>query len=213
MSGFQRQFVLLGTLLVTSIAWGQRLPQFGTVTPVAVLLRPAMLQPVQPPCAKSVDPFDVDDYNGPFNQLVARFSRKVDRVTVHAPRHRTSLRPCSLSTGEKFRLFVDDSIDPVNFVGAAWSAGLAQADRDDRAFGQGATGYSQRFAAAVADNATGDFFGIFLYPAIFHQDPRYYRVGHGSVGSRLEHALEHRFIANSDSGKRMPNYSEWFSTV
>jgi hypothetical protein len=213
MSGSQRQFVLLGTLAMSLIGWGQRLPQFGTVTPVAVLLRPAMVQPVNPPCAKSVDPFDVDDYNGPLNQLVARFSQKVDRVTVHAPRRHTSLKPCSLSAGEKFRLFVDDSIDPVNFVGAAWSAGLAQADRDDRAFGQGATGYSQRFAAAVADNATGDFFGIFLYPAIFHQDPRYYRVGHGSAESRIGHALEHPFIAHSDSGKRMFNYSEWFSTV
>jgi hypothetical protein len=213
MRGFQRQFVLLGTLAMCSIAWGRRLPQFGTVTPVAVLLRPVMLQPVQPPCAKSVDPFDVDDYNGPLNQVVARFSQKVDRVTVHAPRHRTSLRPCSLSAGEKFRLFVDDSIDPINFVAAAGSAGLAQADGDDPAFGQGATGYSQRFAAAVADNATGDFFGIFLYPAIFHQDPRYYRVGHGSAQSRLGHALEHTFIAHSDSGKRMFNYSEWFTTV
>jgi hypothetical protein len=152
-------------------------------------------------------------YSGPFNQLGARFSQKVDRVTVHTPRHHTSLKPCSLSAGEKFRLAVNDTIDPVNFIGAGWSASLAQADHDDRAFGQGSAGYSKRYAAALADNATGDFFGIFLYPAIFHQDPRYYRVGHGTVESRLGHALEHRFVAVGDSGKRTFNFSEWFGTV
>lgn len=213
MQRFQRQLVFLSALAAGTFAWGQRLSEFGTITPVAALVPAAVMHPVQPPCAKRVEPFDVDDYDGPFNHLVARFSQKIDRVTVHAPRHHTSLKPCSLSAGEKFRLFVDDSVDPINFVGAAWDAGLAQADSDDRAFGQGAAGYGKRFAAAAADNATGDFFGIFLYPTIFHQDPRYYRVGHGTFDSRLGHALEHSFVATSDSGKRIPNFSEWFSTV
>lgn len=213
MSGFQRQIVLLGTLAMSSIAWGQRLPQFGNVTPEAALVPAAMIHPVQPPCAKPVEPFDVDDYDGPFNQLVARFSQKVDRVTVHAPRHHTSLKPCSLSAGEKFRLFVDDSVDPINFIGAAWGAGIDQLEHTDPTFGQGAAGYSKRYAAEVGDNATGDFFGIFLYPTVFHQDPRYYRVGQGTVESRLGHALEHSFVAVGDSGKHMFNYSEWFSTV
>jgi len=213
MGKIQRQIVLSGTLAVSCLASAQRLPQFGNITPAVALVAPATIRPVTLPCAKSVEPFDVDDYNGPFNQLVGQFSQKVDRVTVHAPRHHTSLKPCSLSAGEKFRLFVDDSIDPVNFIGATWDAGLAQANRDDRAFGQGAEVYVKRYSAAVADNATGDFFGIFLYPAIFHQDPRYYRVGHGTVESRLGHALEHRFVTVGDSGNRMFNYSEWFSTV
>lgn len=212
-SGLQRQLVLFGTLAAGAIAQGQRLPQFGNVTPAAALEPAVVLRPVDLPCAKRVEPFDIDDYDGPFNKMIARFSQKVDRVTVHAPHHRTGLRPCSLGAGEKFRLFVDDSIDPVTFLGAAWGAGTGQLQNEDPSYGQGASGYGKRMAAEMADNATGDFFGIFVYPTLFHQDPRYYRIGHGSAGGRLGHALEHSFVATSDSGKHIFNFSEWCTTI
>ncbi len=63
------------------------------------------------------------------------------------------------------------------------------------------SGYGKRFGAAVTDNVTGDFFGIFLYPALFRQDPRYYRLGQGSTQARMGHALAHRFVTRGDSGK------------
>jgi hypothetical protein len=118
-----------------------------------------------------------------------------------------------MNAGEKFRLFLGQQLDPINFLGAGLDAAQAQADWDDRPFGQGGSGYSKRYAASLADNATSDFFGVFLYPAIFHQDPRYYRLGQGSVKARLGHALQHRFVAVSDSGGAMFNFSEWFATV
>jgi hypothetical protein len=211
-SGLQRRFMLVTALAISALAPAQRTPQFGLVTPTTGLMSPAMIR-LAVPCATAVEPFDVDDYDGPFNQLVARFSQRVEKATVHLPRHRNGLKPCSLNAGEKFRLFVDQQVDPINFMGAAWGAGLAQLDRDDPNYGQGTAGYSKRYAATLADNATGDFFGVFFYPAIFHQDPRYYRLGQGGFRARLGHALQHRFIAVSDSGSRMFNYSEWFGTV
>jgi hypothetical protein len=213
MQGLQQRAILLACLAISSAASGQRLSRFGNITPQVALVPEAAVHPAQPPCAKPEEPFDLDDYDGPFNKIVARVSQKVDRVTVHAPRHRSSLRPCSLDAGEKFKLFLDDTLDPVNFVSAAWEAGIDQAENTDPTFGQGAAGYGKRYSAELADNATGSFFGIFLYPAIFHQDPRYYRLGHGSVEDRIAHALRHRFVAVSDSGKRVINYPEWFSVV
>lgn len=211
--GFQRQFMLLSMLAMSSLAWPQRLPNPGNITPSVALTPAAMIKPVTPPCAKSVEPFDVDDYDGPLNQLVARFSQRVDRATVHVPSHRSALKPCSMTANEKFRLFVDQEIDPINFVGATWGAGESQVEHEDRAFGQGAAGFGKRYGAELADNATGDFFGVFLYPSVFRQDPRYYRLGQGSVNARLSHALEHRFVATGDSGHHMFNFSEWFGTV
>jgi hypothetical protein len=200
-------------MATSAFVWAQRLPDFRNVTPVAALVPAAVLHPAQVPCARRAEPFDVDDYDGPFNQLVGRFSQKLDRTTVHAPRHHTSLKPCSLTSAEKFRLFVNDSVDPVNFVGIAWSAGTGQLQHTDPSYGQGAAGYSKRLAAGAADNATGDFFGMFVFPTLFHQDPRYYRVGYGTVQNRLAHALQHSFVANSDSGKHIFNYSEWCTTI
>lgn len=209
----QQKTLLVVCLAISSVACGQRLSQFGAITPQVVLVPETAARPTQPPCAKPEEPFNMDDYDGPFNRLVARISQKVDRVTVHAPHHRTSLRPCSLDAGEKFKLFVDDTMDPVNFVSATWEAGIDQAENSDPTYGQGAAGYGKRYVAELADNATGSFFGIFLYPAIFRQDPRYYRLGHGPVEERLGHALRHRFVAVSDSGKHVINYPEWFSVV
>ena len=199
---------------ITCRASAQRFTSFGPITPQTAIAQVDEFHPVQLPCRPKNEPFDMDDYDGPFNRLVARFSQKVDRVTVHpAARRHSGLRPCSLSAGEKLRLWVVDSIDPINFLAAGFSAGLDQAQNSDPPYGQGAAGYGKRYGAELADHASGGFFGIFLYPTIFHQDPRYYRLGQGSTGHRLVHALEHRFVSYNDAGKRTVNYSEWFSAV
>lgn len=53
----------------------------------------------------------------------------------------------------------------------------------------------------------------FAYPPIFSEDPRYYRLAHGSGGRRFLHAVEHAFVAHRDNGKRMFNFSEWLGTT
>ncbi|HLJ88742.1 MAG TPA: hypothetical protein VKZ53_18125 [Candidatus Angelobacter sp.] len=174
----------------------------------------AAAKPVPPPCTKPAgDLFDIDDYNGPFNKVIARFSQKVEIKTVPSLRHRPHLRLCSMAAGEKFHLFLENSFEPVNFLGAAWAAGESQAENADSAFGQGAAGYGKRFGVALTDNVAGDFFQTFLYPALFRQDPRYYRLARGTVGQRLFHAAQHVFVAHSDSGQLMFNFSEWMGTA
>ena len=46
-----------------------------------------------------------------------------------------------------------------------------------------------------------------MFPSLFHQDPRYFYQGSGSVESRFAHALSRAVILRSDSGHSMPNYS------
>jgi len=215
MNKLQRQFVFAGLLLASAMpACAQSLPRLENMTPAVALVRPTMINPAKPPCARPAEAFDVDDYNGPMSQLVSRFSQRLESTTVHMPRHRSDLRPCALNSADKFHMFVESSADPINYVGASWDAATAQLEHDDRAFGLGMAGYGKRFSAAVADNATSDFFGIYLYPSLFRQDPRYYRLGQEYSGSaRLGHALAHRFVTRGDSGKRMPNYSQWFTAV
>ena len=213
MNRWHRQFALLATLLAGALALAQPVPRLNNLTPALSLVPPSMITPSKQPCIHPVEPFDIDDYNGPLSQVVGRFSQRLESTTVHIPRHKSDLRPCALSASDKFHMFVESTSDPLNFVGAAWDAATAQLDKDDPSYQMGAAGYGKRFGAAVTDNATGDFFGIFFYPALFRQDPRYYRLGQGSTQSRLGHALAHRFVTQGDSGKLMPNYSEWFGTV
>lgn len=216
------QIVWWGLLAICGSAFGTTFPHLGNMTPEATLasagafyppiVEPALIQPVTPPCSKFIEPFDVDDYNGPLSRIVERFSQSVDSATPHV-RANPALRPCAMNAGDKFRVFINNSIDPLSYVGAGWDAGWAQLDRDDPSYRQGAGGYGRRYLAAVADNVQGDFFGVFLYPSLFHQDPRYYRLGSGTFKTRVAHALAHRFVARSDSGSNMFNYSEWLGTV
>jgi hypothetical protein len=213
MKDLQRQLALIVLVLGSALACAQSLPKLDNMTPAFSLVPPSMVTPVKQPCAHTAEPFDIDDYDGPLSRVVSRFSQRLESTTVHIPRHKNDLRLCALSASDKFHMFVESTADPLNYVGAAWDAATAQIDRDDPSYQQGASGYGKRFGAAVADNTTGDFFGIFLYPSLFKQDPRYYRLGEGSMHSRLGHAMAHTFVTQADSGKLMPNYSEWFGTV
>ena len=155
----------------------------------------------------------LQDYNGPFEKTLGLFTQQLERKSVHLPHYKTGAVLCSLVLKDKFHLFVRGSYDPVIFLNAAFNAGIDQAENEDPTFGQGAAGYSKRFAASYVDQASFRFFKDFAYPTIFHEDPRYYRMAHGSGGKRFLHAIEHSYIAYTDKGNPMFNFSEWFGTV
>jgi hypothetical protein len=45
-------------------------------------------------------------------------------------------------------------------------------------------------------------------PAITHEDPRYYTLGHGGIFRRTKYALSRTFITKTDSGGDSFNWSE-----
>ncbi len=167
----------------------------------------------QEPCVQPAPMVRWQDYKGPSAKIVGAFGRRLDRASVHPPHYKPGALLCSLTTKGKFVLFVEDSVDPVTFLGAAFNAGIDQAEDSDHSFGQGAAGYGKRFGAELADNASGEFFKEFLYPTIFSEDPRYYRLAHGSTGQRLLHAVEHVVVAHRENGGYMFNFSEWLGAA
>lgn len=154
-----------------------------------------------------------EDYRGPFQKVAGSFGRKLERKSVHPPQYKPGRLLCSLEVKYKFSLFVQDTFDPVSFLSAGLDASLDQAVNRDPTFGQGAQGYGKRFGADFAGQTTWRFFKDFAYPTAFSEDPRYYRLGHGSGWERLFHAAAHTFVAYRDNGKYMFNFSEWVGTV
>ncbi len=165
------------------------------------------------PCVEPPPLVRLQDYDGPLKKIVGTFARKLERKSVHRPHYKPSAMLCSLETKDKFVLFVRDTFDPVTFLVSGFNAGLDHAENEDPTFGQGAAGYGKRFGANFADQASFKFFKDFAYPAIFSEDPRYYRLAHGSGGRRFLHAVGHAFVAYRDNGKRMFNFSEWLGTT
>jgi hypothetical protein len=170
----------------------------------------------QNPSASCLQPPPVvrwEDYQGPLAKIVGAFGRRLERKSLHEPHYVPSARLCTLTFKDKFLLFAQDTVDPITFLSAGFNAGVSQAEDDDRSYGQGASGYGTRFGFNLIDQAQSDFFKDFAYPSIFREDPRYYRLAHGSTGRRMLHAVEHAAIAHHEDGSPMPNFSDWFGTA
>jgi hypothetical protein len=112
-----------------------------------------------------------------------------------------------LTAKQKFSLATRGTFDPVALIGVGIAAGMEQATNAYAGYGQGAAGYSKRYAAKFLDGRSSDFLTHAVFPVLLHQDPRYYYQGSGSVRSRLVHALSSAFVARSDNGHSVPNYS------
>ena len=52
-----------------------------------------------------------------------------------------------------------------------------------------------------------------IFPAMLHQDPRYFRKGSGSIMSRTGYALSRVIITDKDGGGKQFDYSEWLGNA
>lgn len=87
-------------------------------------------------------------------------------------------------------------------------AGYGEAADSDSGFPWGAKGYGERAGAKYLDAFDGTMIGNGFLPALLHQDPRYFRLGHGSTTHRLLYAISTSVICKHDkTGKWEPNYS------
>lgn len=108
---------------------------------------------------------------------------------------------------QKFRLGIHSIIDPVSLFGVAVTAGAEQYQNVFPAYGSGVEGYGKRYGAALANHVSATLLGRAVYPSLFHQDPRYFYKGKGSIRSRALYAISSAFVARGDDGRRQPNYS------
>jgi hypothetical protein len=108
---------------------------------------------------------------------------------------------------QKFHLAFRAIIDPMSFAGAAGVAGAEQFYNVFPEYGSGLTGYSKRFGAAYANQVSGRMLGSAVFPALFHQDPRYFYMGSGTVRHRALYAISAAVIARGDNGRWQPNYA------
>jgi hypothetical protein len=113
----------------------------------------------------------------------------------------------SLTPKQKFTVFVQQIYSPYTLGTVAFNALQAQASGDWYTYGGGMQGYGKRYGASLANDESGVFFGWFLYPTLFHQDPRYPLKGTGNFFGRAAYAMSRVLITRGDSGKQQFNYS------
>jgi len=112
-----------------------------------------------------------------------------------------------LTRKQKFKLALVVSKDPVTLFTTGVTAGIEQWQGDFSGYGQGFSGYAQRYGATYGDRLSSTFLGAALLPSLLHQDPRYFYKGHGNVLYRALYAISTVAICKGDNGHWQPNYS------
>jgi hypothetical protein len=128
-----------------------------------------------------------------------------DRIFGVIPNFQTvsdPLRPYRpLRVRDKWLLFVRESVDPYAFGSAAAGALVSQWHDDDPKYGEGYRAWFQRFGAAQADLTSQNFFSDAVLASLFHEDPRYFRMGPSKpVLHRMGYALSRAVVTRRDSG-------------
>jgi hypothetical protein len=112
-----------------------------------------------------------------------------------------------LTPKQKYKLAARSIVDPATFIIVGGFAGIEQATNEFSGYGQGAAGYGKRYGAGLADASIGGMLGGAVLPVLFHQDPRYFYKGTGTVWQRTRYALSTAVIARGDNGKWQPAYA------
>ena len=108
----------------------------------------------------------------------------------------------------KFAIAWGDATDRAIFAQTAFISGLGQATNANPSFGQGVAGYAKRFGTTYGDFAIENLTTEGIFPALLHQDPRYFRRREGTPRSRLGYAISRLFITRTDFGGNQFNFSE-----
>jgi len=112
-----------------------------------------------------------------------------------------------LTPKEKARLAARNVLDPFNAITIAGNAAIAIGSDSHSAYGPGIPGFWRYTGVTYTEDITSEFFGTFLIPSIFHQDPHYHRMPHAPIPRRILNAIAQVGWTKSDAGKGMLNYS------
>ncbi|MGD0442491.1 MAG: hypothetical protein ABSA39_01015 [Edaphobacter sp.] len=109
---------------------------------------------------------------------------------------------------QKFTLAAKNSFDYSSFIIVGLQAGISMSGNSYPEFHQGAAGYARYYWHTLADTADENFFVSGIGPVVFHQDNRFYTLGHGSFGKRSWYAVTRVLVTRTDNGNPTFNFSE-----
>jgi hypothetical protein len=109
---------------------------------------------------------------------------------------------------QKFTIAAKNSFDYSSFIIVGIQAGISMSGNSYPQFHQGAAGYGRYYWHTLADTADENFFVSGIGPVVFHQDNRFYTLGHGSFGKRSWYAVTRVLVTRRDNGSETFNFSE-----
>jgi hypothetical protein len=112
-----------------------------------------------------------------------------------------------LTTRQKFDLYLHSSHSADMGVSILADTLISQTTGAYPRFGGGMEGFGQRMGVSAAGEEAAAFFSGFVFPTLFHQDPRYFRSHQTRIVDRLAYAASRVVIGRSDDGRNVLNFS------
>ena len=169
---------------------------------ITIVLAMVWLAAQMPMLAQTSDPNTPSP--SPHAQSRTRNGQVLEKGSAFFPDLAYSDQP--LTSGEKFRLAIVNSVSPGTFLGSALGAGIGQAADSPAGYGQGASAYGQRFGASMAKSAGNNLIGRYFLSSVLHDDPRYFVMGDGSLKESFKYALRRVVIVRKDDGTEAFNW-------
>jgi len=114
-----------------------------------------------------------------------------------------------LTRHEKFQIARSDSFDWPNYFLLAGYAVQSQIASEGGFKGSGGLkGFGKFYGRSVADQIVGSYVTEAILPSLLHEDPRFFRLGVGSLGHRAFYAASRIFVVRTDRGNWRFNFSE-----
>jgi hypothetical protein len=170
-----------------------------------------LAQSTTPPAGSSATPQSQQAPTQSDSQNGSLQGKQTKRILGIVPNFRsvsadTKLPPQSVK--EKFKGSSQDAWDYSDFVFVAILSGVNQAEGAYPEFHQGMAGYGRYYWHSLADQVDEDYQVEFVYPALLHQDSRYYTRGHGGFLKRAGYAFSRIVITRTDHDNETVNVSE-----
>lgn len=109
---------------------------------------------------------------------------------------------------EKFKIARSDSFDWPNFILLAGYAAQSQMAAGGFGHSGGMTEFAKFYGRSVGDQIIGSYLTEAIMPSLLHEDPRYFRMGTGSLRRRAAYSATRVFVSRRDNGRWHFNYSE-----
>ena len=96
---------------------------------------------------------------------------------------------------------------PITLLPALYSSSYEQLFNTDPKYGHDTGAFGEKFGAAMLRTASVRILSNGVMAAAFHQDPRYYRIAHGSIIHRGLFSARQAIIHRRDNGEEQFNYA------
>lgn len=115
--------------------------------------------------------------------------------------------PRPFTPAEKLIFSFTEVARPITLLPSLYSAGYEQLFNTDPMYGHDSGAFGEKLGASMLRRASVRVVSDGVLAAAFHQDPRYYRIAHGSIIHRGLLSARQALIRRSNDGHGQFNYS------